>query len=660
MPEPVTLKDPFNEKRLYRSRIVLAALLMLLLTGVVVWRYFSLQIIEHEKYSTQSERNRVQLQPVAPRRGLIYDSKGVLLAENRASYNLTVVKERVDNLDQTLTLLKELLSIDDEQVNKFNRLLTRRRPYAAVPLKHKLTEQEIAIVSVNRYRLPGVEVKAELTRHYTHGELFAHVLGYMGRINEAEQQTIDEVNYSATNDIGKIGLEKYYEETLHGKVGYQNVETNARGRVLRVLERIDPQPGADLHLHLDIDIQRAAHEALGDNRGAVVAIDPLSGGVLALVSKPSFDANQFIGGISRRNYAALRDSPDLPMFNRALQGQYPPGSTVKPFFGLAGLYHDVITSRTAIADPGWYQLPNDERLYRDWTWKLRRAGHGQWVRLNQALAESCDTYFWDLAYKLGIDRIHKFSRPFGFGEPVGIDSTNERSGLLPSRQWKRNAKRRSWFPGETLNVGIGQGYMLATPLQLAKATTVIANRGHHFTPQLVRAIGDDQLFAARLQPIELQSQHWDAVIEGMQQVVHGSNGSANSIAQGAAYRMAGKTGTAQVISIAQDEEYDAEQIAIRQRDHALFVGFAPVEQPQIVVAAIIENGEKSSYAAEVVRRVFDAYLRNRPAPPQPAPQTSPRQQLEDPGSEPPALISTPDPSTLAGFYQPAYGDRHER
>ena len=612
MPEQVALKDPYNEKRIFITRIVLAVLFVLTLTAILVWRYFSLQIIEHSTYSTQSDRNRVQLQSVPPKRGLIYDRNGVLLAENRPSYSLTLVKERVDDLDATLAELKKLLNIEEEQISKFNRLLKRRRPYAAVPLKRKLTEQEIAIISVNRYRLPGVEVKAELARFYPHGELFAHVLGYVGRINEREQQTLDQINYSATDDIGKIGLEKYYEAVLHGTVGSQNVETNARGRVLRVLERIDPQPGQDLTLHLDVEVQRAAFEALGDNRGAVVAIDPRNGGVIALVSTPSFDANQFVGGISSRNYAALRDSPDLPLFNRALQGQYPPGSTVKPFFGLAGLHHNIITPRTAIADPGWYQLPNDERLYRDWTWRVRRAGHGRWVRLNQAIAESCDTYFWDLAYKLGIDRIHEFSRPFGFGAPVGIDNTNERSGLLPSRQWKRNAKRLPWFPGETLNVGIGQGYMLATPLQLAKATTVIANRGRHYRPQLVQTIGANLTVVPPLTPVELKQQHWDAVIEGMRQVVFGPRGSANNIAQGATYPMAGKTGTAQVVSIAQDEEYDAEQLAIRQRDHALFVGFAPVDKPQIVVAAIIENGEKSSAAAAVVRKVFDAWLPRSP------------------------------------------------
>ncbi len=604
----VALKDPYTEKRIFTARLIVAGIFIGVSMLLLVVRYFSLQIVEHDVYRTQSDRNRVQLQPVPPKRGLIYDRNGILLAENLPSYSLTIVKERVEDLDQTLSLLQELIDIDEEQVTKFNRLLRHRRPYAAVPLKLQLSEEEIAVISVNRYRLPGVEVNAELARHYPQGELFAHVLGYVGSINEHEQFTIDEVNYSGTNEIGKSGIEKYYEEALHGNVGYQNVETNARGRVLRVLERTNPEPGKNLTLHLDAHVQQIAHEALGDERGAVVAIDTRTGGVIAMVSTPSFDANLFVGGISSRDYGALRDSPDLPLFNRALQGQYPPGSTVKPIFGLAGLYYEVFTPETKVRDPGWYQLPNDDRLYRDWTWKLRKTGHGEFVSLKQAIAESCDTYFWELSYQLGIDRIHEFSSQFGFGSQTGVDSTSERSGLMPSREWKRIYKRLPWFPGETLNVGIGQGYMLATPMQLASATAVIANRGKHFTPQILKQ-RDDEMVPVPEQPvIEVSDKHWDAVIEGMMEVVHGIRGSANMIRQGAQYKMAGKTGTAQVISIAQDEEYDAEQIAKRKRDHALFVGFAPLENPKIAVAAIIENGEKSGRAASVVRKVFDAYL----------------------------------------------------
>ena len=419
---------------------------------------------------------------------------------------------------------------------------------------------------------------------------------------------MDEVNYSATNEIGKVGIEKYYENILHGRVGSQNVEANARGRVLRVLERNDPSPGADITLHIDAHLQKVAHDALGDERGAVVAIDPRTGGVITMVSTPSFDPNFFVGGISSRNYSLLRDSLDLPLFNRSLQGQYPPASTVKPLYGLAGLHYGTVTARTKIADPGWYKLPNDERLYRDWTWKNRKAGHAPFVDLETSIVESCDTYFYDLAYRMGIDKISTFMAPFGFGKKTGVDNTSERSGLLPSREWKNRVKRLPWFPGETLNVGIGQGYMLATPLQLATSTVAIANRGKHFSPRFLKRIGSDEIQAPELPFIDVSDQHWDTIIQAMKNVVHGQKGTANKINRGAQYKMAGKTGTAQVISIAQDEEYDEEQIAKRKRDHGLFVGFAPVEDPKIVVAVIVENREDGARVAEIARIVFDAWL----------------------------------------------------
>ncbi len=608
MPASQVLKDPYTEKRLYGARTILAGLSILLLLGLLVARYFSLQIVQHDIYSTQSDRNRVQLQPVPPKRGLIYDRKGLLLAENRASYSLTIVKERVEDLEQTIALLRELIDIDEEVVNKFYRQLRHGRPFAAVPLKLQLTEQEIATISVNRYRLPGVDVDAQLNRYYPYGELFAHVIGYVGRINEKEQFEIDQVNYSGTNEIGKVGLEKYYEELLHGQVGYQNVETNARGRVLRVLERTDPQPGEDIHLYLDAHVQRVAYEALGDQRGSVVAIDPRNGGIIAMVSTPGFDTNLFVGGISSKDYSQLRDSPDLPLFNRALQGQYPPASTVKPIYGLAGLHYGIVTPETTVPDPGWYKLPGEERLFRDWTWHTRKRGHGARVDLEQAIVESCDTYYFDLAYKMGIDRIHDFMAPFGYGEKTGVDSTSERSGLLPSREWKRVYKRLPWFPGETLNVGIGQGYMLATPLQMAKALVAVANRGRNFKPQLLQRINDQQQTPEELPLIEVEDGYWDEITHAMKMVVHGAKGTATRINRGAQYQMAGKTGTAQMIGMSQNEEEDPVEIAKRQRDHGLFVAFAPVDDPKIVVAVVVENGEHGSWVAPIARLVFDAWL----------------------------------------------------
>ena len=604
----VTLKDPYAEKRIFAARVIFASLFVLLLLLLLVWRYFSLQILNHEIYQTQSDRNRVQLQSIPPKRGLIYDRNGVLLAENLPSYSLTVVKEQVEDFDQLMLILAELLELNEDHLSLFKKRLERRRPYEAVPLKFNLSEAEIAIISVNRYRLPGVDVDAQLVRHYPHGEIFAHALGYVGKINERELLEIDPVSYSGTYEIGKIGVEKFYEEALHGEVGYQNVETNARGRVLRVLERTDPVPGADLTLNLDARLQKTAHDALTSTgeRGAVVALDAKTGGVLALVSTPSFDANLFVNGISSKDYSELRDSHDLPLFNRALQGQYPPGSTIKPILGMAGLHYGVITANTRMYDPGWYQLPNEERRYRDWNWK--RGGHGANVDLQMSIVESCDVFFYDLAYKLGIDRIHDYLYPFGLGHATGIDNTNERSGLLPSRDWKRKMKRTAWYPGETVNTGIGQGYMLVTPLQLAVATAVVATRGEVMVPRMVQSINGVELKAPLLPRIEDREEYWQQVILAMENVVHSVRGTANRIARGATYRMAGKTGTAQVISIAEDDEYDAEQIAVRKRDHALFVAFAPVENPQIVVAVLVENGEHGGWVSPVARKVFDTYF----------------------------------------------------
>lgn len=607
MAQPVALKDPSRERILYRRRFLVASALMVAMLGVIVGRYFFLQIVKHETYKTQSDRNRIQLQPIAPKRGLIFDRNGVLLAENIPSYSLVLIKERVPDLDETLSELAALIAVDEDDIRKFKKRLRHRRPYQAVPLKFRLTEEEIARLAVNRYRLPGVDVDAQLVRNYPHGELLAHALGYVGRINEREMDEIDAVNYSATNHIGKLGVEHFYEQVLHGTVGYQNVETNARGRVLRVLERNPPEPGADLYLNIDVNLQRVAHRVLGDERGAIVAIDPADGGVLAMVSTPSYDTNLFVNGISTTDYNRLRESRDLPLFNRTLQGQYPPGSTLKPIFGLGALHYGVVTRRTTVPDPGWYSLANDERVYRDW----KSGGHGYRIDMHQAVVESCDVYFYDLAFNMGIDRIHEFGQRFGLGELTGIDSDNERSGLLPSRDWKRSVKGSHWFPGETLNVGIGQGFMLTTPMQLAVSTAVLANRGERKVPRIVRAINGEPVPTPLKPRVELADESdWDFMLQTMEDVVHSAKGTARNISSKLDYRIAGKTGTAQVIGIVSHEDYDPTQVAKRQRDHALFVGFAPADNPRIALAVIVENGEAGGrVAAPIARKVFDAYLR---------------------------------------------------
>ncbi len=608
----VTLKDPYKESRIYGARTVFIVVLVLALVSILLARYFSLQILQHDEYQTESDRNRVQLQSLPPKRGLIYDRNGILLAENRPSFVLSLVLERVPDLEQTLALLDEMVELNESDLEKFESRSRRRRPYEAVPLHFRLSEEERALLAVNRYRLPGVVVDAQLVRHYPHGELFAHALGYVGRINEEEQRELDEVDYRGTNHIGKIGLEKYYEELLHGNVGYQNVETNALGRVLRVLERTDPQPGADLTLSLDAEVQRTAYEALAGQRGAVVAVDPGNGELIALVSTPGFDTNLFVNGISSADYSKLRDSEDLPLFNRSVQGQYPPGSTVKPIFGLAGLETGDITADTTIRDPGWYVLPGEERRFRDWTLKIRGTGHGEAVDLHQAIEESCDVYFYDLAHRMGIDRLHDFSTFFGFGEPTGLDTTNERPGILPSSEWKRTTRGEVWYPGETLNVGIGQGYMLATPVQLAVATSIVASRGVHHRPRMLRSVDGEPVVYPEPTLVQAEDANWEIIHWAMHDVFHGKRGSARAVGRGSAFTMAGKSGTAQVVGIAQDEEYNEDEIEERYRDHGLFIAFAPYEDPRIAVAVVVENGGGgSTVAAPVAREVIERYLIGR-------------------------------------------------
>ncbi|GAB3093939.1 penicillin-binding protein 2 [Aestuariicella hydrocarbonica] len=608
MPEQQHLKDHYQEARIFARRMVVAALAIVMLLGVLLARLYNLQVVNYQDYVTQSDRNRVQVQPLPPTRGLIYDRQGRLLADNRPSYNLTLIKEQITDLPATLELLGQLVDLKEGDVEEFEkRLKQRRRPFEAVPLSYRLTEEEIARLAVNEYRLPGVKVSAQLVRDYPMKSLLAHTVGYVGRINDRELAAFDEQEYrlySGTHTVGKVGLEREYESTLLGEVGYQYVETNARGRVLRVLESIAPVPGKNLQLYLDIDIQREAIEALGDYRGAVVALDVKTGGVLAMASTPSYDPNLFVTGISYKDYRALNESLDLPLYNRAIQGQYPPGSTVKPMLGLAALHNGVVTPESFVRDPGFYQIEGEKRLYRDW----KRQGHGRHVDLLQAVTESCDTYFYDTAYRMGIDAIHEFGSHFALGERTGIDIPSERRGIWPSKQWKREARGRAWYPGDTVNVGIGQGAVLTTPLQMAAMTATIASRGRFIEPHLVHTMGEEKVPSSINELSTVSQKNWDFIFATMKNVVHGVRGTAKSISTGLTYHMAGKTGTAQVVGIAQGEKYDSEALLERQRDHALFVAFAPVEDPKIAVAVIVENGEKSSKAARVARRVIDRYL----------------------------------------------------
>jgi penicillin-binding protein 2 len=538
---------------------------------------------------------------------LIYDRNGVLLADNKAGFNLSIVVERSLNLPALLADLDQLLDLDEEELKRFEKQKSRRKPYEPVPLRINLSEEEQSILAVNEYRLHGVEVTAQLVRHYPVGALLSHVLGYVGRINDQELPELDPVRYSGTYVIGKTGIEKSYEEQLLGEVGYEYVETNARGRVMRLLERIAPAVGKDLHLYLDIRLQQVAYDALGDEKGAVVAMDVHTGGILAVVSKPGFDNNLFVTGISSKDYSALLNSPDRPLFDRVTQGQYPPGSTVKPAYGLAALETGVMAMDSTIFDPGFYRLPNSTHKYRDW----KKGGHGGRVNLHTAIVQSCDTYFYTAGVKMGIDDLHYYGSKFGLGEKTGVDLPSERAGLMPSRDWKRGVKGVSWYPGDTVNTSIGQGFSLATPLQLAVLATRLASRGDMLVPRMVRDIGED----IHHEPISIgrikgSSEHWDYVINAMKDVIHSERGTAKIVAKGLTYTMAGKTGTAQVVGIRQGETYNAAQLAKRNRDHALFVAFAPVEAPEIAVGIIVENGEHgSSTAAPIARQLFDAYMK---------------------------------------------------
>ena len=607
MPQPIPLKDHGKEQGLVNRRLLACALLVLALSLALVGRLYFLQVIEFAYNSTVSENNRVHVLPIPPERGVIYDRNGVVLADNRPSFNLTLTRERAGNTPEVLDEVVKVLELSDETRKQFDKDLKRaRHPFEPVTLMYELNENQIARIAVNQFLLPGIDVEPQFVREYPRKEHFAHSVGYVGRINERESKTLDQTQYRGTQSVGKTGVEKFYESQLHGQVGYEEVETNAQGRVMRVLNHHDPVPGKNIVLSLDVHLQEAAEKALGDRRGAVVCIDPETGDVLAMVSKPSFDPNLFVTGISFKEYAALRDSIDRPLFNRVLRGLYAPGSTIKPEVAIAGLDTGAVTPQSRVFDPGYYELPNYEHKYRNWN----RSGDG-WVDMDAAIMRSNDTYFYDLAHKLGVDRMHDYMTRFGLGQKVSLDMFEEAPGLMPSQQWKRATRRQAWFPGETLILGIGQGYMQVTPLQLAQATTLIASKGVWRRPHLAETVGG--LAPVDDNPIPnivlRDNREWDQVNHGMQLVMHDPRGIARQAAAGAQYRIAGKSGTAQVVAIKQGERYNRLKTLERNRDNALFVGFAPADRPKIVVAVMIENGEAGGrVAGPVVREIMDAWL----------------------------------------------------
>lgn len=612
------IRDYLAEARLFRNRAVVSFVGIVLMMGILVANLYNIQVNQYQDYKTRSNDNRIKVVPIAPNRGLIYDRNGVLLAENRPVFSLEIIPEKVKNMDETIARLQQILTITPEQIAAFEKERRQTRRFNSVPLLTQLTEEEVAKFSVQQYKYPGVSVSANLKRYYPYGEVLTHVIGYVSRINDRDIERLvregKEANYQATRDIGKLGIERYYEDLLHGEAGYQEVEVNSRGRVIRTLKYVPPTPGKDIVLNLDIKLQLYVHSLFNGRRGSAVVLDPKDNGVLAMVSSPSYDPNAFVHGISGKEYSELLNDKDRPLVNRTTLGIYPPGSTVKPFIAVSALEEGVITPNTTRNDPGYWRIPNSKtRPFRDWL----RWGHGK-VDIIKALEESVDTFFYQIAYDMGIDRLSDWMMKFGFGDYTGIDITEESKANMPTRDWKMARHRTPWYQGDTIPVGIGQGYWTATPMQLAKATSVLVHHGKVIAPHLLRStINNGEEFSTQKEteyvtypPITgVPDKYWNMAIEGMHLVNHGKRGTARRAFQGLQYKSAGKSGTAQVFGLAEGQEYNADELAEHLRDHALFTGFAPVDDPKVIVTIVLENaGGGSSNGAPVVRQIFDRVI----------------------------------------------------
>jgi len=595
----------------FKNRILLILLFILILIIAISFRLHLMQVVQHEHHVTKADKNRIHLKPIPPIRGKIFDRKGRVLAGNTQYYNLGLVIERSTNLKQTLDKIRGIISISDNDLLKFEKNREYTRAYEPVVLKRRLSEIEIAKIEVNQHQLSGIEILTQHDRYYTHAKAFAHVTGYVGRINKEELKTIDKGNYMLTSHIGKTGVEKSYEKILHGTTGYKKVETNSHGKILRTLEVTNPVSGSNIYLTIDIDLQELAMRLMQNKRGSVIAFNPQNFETLVMLSSPGFDTNLFVNGISHKEYNKLRDSIDLPLFNRAINGKYPPGSVIKPFVGLAGLESGLIKAKDKIRCHGYYQIQNTKHKFRDW----KRSGHG-YTDMQKAIAESCDVYFFDLAYNLGIDQIKAYVNLFGFGKKTNIDLPHESSGFIPSKEWKKKQQNPEWNPGETLNVGIGQGKLQITPIQIAYATAILANYGKSYKPTLVYRISPSAQTKTNTEDtakkIAIKDiRNWELMIDAMQKVVHSNRGTAHNINVKDSYKIAGKTGTAQVFTVKQNQKYDEKNLDARLHDHALFIAFAPITEPKIAIAVIVENGKHgSTTAAPIARSIMDNYLLN--------------------------------------------------
>jgi len=608
MSKPLTIKDHQGESLLFKKRSLITLVSVLIFASLLILRLIYLQVIAHTVYSTLSRQNILAILPIEPNRGLIYDRNGILIAKNIPVFNLDIIPERTEHLGKLIQALKKIIPISDSDLQNFQRSLTQHRYYDAVPLKINLNENELAAFYVNHYRFPSVIVKTQMLRYYPLGNQLSDVLGYVGRINSKEINSVNRVNYSASNYIGKVGIEKYYEHLLHGTVGVQKVEINANGSVVRNIKRNRPTPGNNLYLTIDSRLQAYAEKALGNNRGAIVAIQPSTGQILALVTTPSFDPNLLLKGISRHEYEKLVHSPDHPLFNRTIRGQYAPGSTIKPFIAIAGLENQVITTESKINDPGWFRLPKTKHIYHDW----KHSGHG-WVNITKAIIVSCDTFFYQLSAHLGIHAINSMLTHFGFGKNTQVDMPEELSGLVPSPDWKQQNSGNPWYTGDTVLTGIGQGFLLVTPLQLAEATAILAEHGARYQPHLLFKYETPDHTIKIVPTIEkppitlLHPKTWDTLISAMQGVISSPYGTANGFGHKAHYLVAAKTGTAQVYGKQRDEEHIRMNIPKKLRNNHLFISFAPVNRPEIALAVVVEH---AAWSDRIAREVMDFYFQH--------------------------------------------------
>lgn len=609
-------RNPFRdytaESALFVRRALVAFIAILLLSGVLAFNMYNLQIVRFQDYQTRSNDNRIKLVPISPSRGIIYDRNGTPLALNRTIYQLELVPEKVDDLAATLEGLKSVVDLTQEDIDNFKKERQRSRRFTSIAIKTALTEIQVARFSVNQFNFPGVEVKGYQRRYYPYGSALTHVIGYVSKINDRDVERLDKdgilPNYAATHDIGKLGIERYYENTLHGKTGYEEVEVNNRGRVIRQLHEQSPQAGKDIYLTIDLALQSYIEELLVGSRSAVIVTDPRDGSIRALVSNPSYDPNLFVEGISSKNYNALLSDPNKPLINRATQGIYPPASTVKPYIAVSALTAGVINKNTSLFDPGWWQLPGSEKRYRDWkTW-----GHGR-LNVTKALEESADTFFYQVAYDMGIDRLSEWMEKFGYGHYTGIDLSEERNGNMPNREWKIKRFKKPWYQGDTIPVGIGQGYWTATPIQMMKSLITLINDGSVKTPHLLLSTKVNGKLEPYQQQEKLQvgnvnSGYWEIAKDGMYGVANRPNGTARKSFMDSTYKIAAKSGTAQVFGLKANETYNASKIAENLRDHKFMVAYAPYNNPTIAVTVILENGGAGPAVGTITRQILDHIL----------------------------------------------------